>query len=227
MHRFDIIYVRIKNHHIKKYPVLLFLIVILATLAMNLNAQSFEKGNKIIDAGIKISIYNIDDPDDNDEDGEDDRAASYTIPIGFEYAISDRIGAGIEIGICNYFTEEDTITRAIAKANSFDVLLKGNFHWVRKGKADLYSGLGLGFSSFKYESNDNLNSSYKATGPYIRISVLNARLYLADAFALGLHFGLPIMNFEDGKLTDDLGTDLNYRLRFSGWDLGASAAIRF
>ena len=211
----------------KKYPAILLLIAIITSLTSSVNAQSFVKGNKIIDAGIKISIYKVDDPDDNDEDGEDDGAASYTIPIGFEYALSDRIGAGIELGICNYFTEEDTNTRAIAKANSFDVLLKGNFHWVRKGKADLYSGLGLGFSSFKYKSNDNLNSSYKATGPYIRISVLNARLYLADAFALGLHFGLPIMNFEDGQLTDNLGTDINYRLRFSGWDLGASAAIRF
>jgi hypothetical protein len=129
----------------KKYPALLLLIAIITASTGNVNAQSFVKGNKIIDAGIKISIYKVDDPDDNDENGEDDGAASYTIPIGFEYAISDRIGAGIELGICNYFTEEDTITRAIAKANSFDVLLKGNFHWVRKGKADLYSGLGSVF----------------------------------------------------------------------------------
>lgn len=191
-------------------------------------AQSFERGNFIIDGGIKISIYKVSDPDDTDEsEDEDDGAASYTIPLGFEYALSDHIGAGLEIGICNYFTEEDTITRAIAEASSFDLLLKGNYHWVRKGRVDLYSGLGLGFSSFKYSSNDKINSSFKGSGPYIRISALNAKIYIAKVFGIGLHFGLPIMNFENGRITDDLGSDLEYRLRFSGWDLGASASVRF
>lgn len=206
------------------------LTIILGVLfsGVQVNAQSFEKGNIIIDGGIKISIYKVNDPDDTDEsDDEDDGAASYTIPLGFEYALSDHFGAGVEIGICNYFTEEDTITRAIAEANSFDLLLKGNYHWVRKGRVDLYSGLGLGFSSFKYKSNDNINSSFKGSGPYIRISALNAKIYIAKVFGIGLHFGLPIMSFNNGRITDDLGSDLEYRLRFSGWDLGASASVRF
>jgi len=109
----------------------------------SLLAQSFEKGNKIINSGIKISIYKVSNSDDQNDD--DDGAASYTIPLGFEYALSDRIGLGAEVGICNYFTGEDTITGTIAEANSFDLLINGNFHWVRGGRVDLYSGVGLGF----------------------------------------------------------------------------------
>jgi hypothetical protein len=114
-----------------------FSLLFFCTLFGNVTySQSFEKGNKTINAGIKISIYNINNTNEVDDD-DDDKAVSYTIPLGFEYAITNRLGAGIELGICNYFTGEDSVTRAIAEAGSFDMLLKGNFHWVRSGRADL------------------------------------------------------------------------------------------
>lgn len=98
-------------------------------------AQSFEKGNKIINAGIKISIYKVSNSDSQND--EDDGAASYTIPVGFEYALSNRFGLGAEVGICNYFTGENASTGTIAEANSFDLLINGNFHRISGGRVDL------------------------------------------------------------------------------------------
>ena len=190
-------------------------------------SQSFEKGNKIIDAGIKISIYKINNPDDDDNNDDSDGAASYTIPIGFEYAINNRLGLGAEVGICNYFTGEDTITGAIAEANSLDFLLKGNFHWVRGGRVDLYSGLGLGISSFKYQSNDSKDSKFNSNGTYVQVSLLNARFYVSKAIGLNLHFGIPYMNFSNGRIKDNLGCDYSFELIFAGVGIGTGISVRF
>jgi hypothetical protein len=191
-------------------------------------SQAFERGNFVIGTGIGISIYSVNNNNDNDQDEDDnDAAASYTIPISAEYALTDRIGLGAELGICNYFTEEDTITRAIAEAGSIDFLLTGYFHWVRGGKVDLASGLGLGFSAFHYESNDNVNSRFESTGFYLHLKLFQARFYLADFLALNLQVGVPYMNFENGRIKDDLGTDFSYPLSFAGMNIGTGLAVRF
>jgi hypothetical protein len=190
-------------------------------------AQSFIKGDKFLQAGIKIAIYNISDPDDLDDEDDNDRAASYTIPIGFEYAVSNKFGVGIELGLCKYFTEEDTITRAIADAGSFDVLLRGNFHWLRTGKTDLYSGLGIGVSVFSYNSNDHNNSKYRGSGGYIHFGLINARFYVSPKVAILIHMGFPMMDSREGRIKDDLGTDAEYPLKFSGWDLGTGLTVKF
>ena len=187
--------------------------------------QSFEKGDKVISAGIKVSFYKSLYYDENDD--QDDGAASYTIPIGFEYALSNRFGIAMELGICNYFTEEDTLTGVIAKANSTDLLVQGNYHWIRGGPVDLYSGFGLGFSDFKYESNDSKNSEFKATGFYMRFSLVNARFYIGKKFALSVHMGIPNMNYNEGRMKDDLGSDYSYALNFVGIDMGTGLVFRF
>ena len=192
----------------------------------SVKAQSFEKNDKIVNAGIKISIYAVNGPDDDDEDG-DDAAASYTIPIGFEYALTNRIGAGMEIGFCNYFTGEDTITGTIATASSFDLLFLGNYHWVRGGSIDLYSGIGIGFSSFEYESNDARESRFTSTGTYLKLNLMNARFYIGKHFAFSLHLGVPYMNFNNGRIDDNLGSDYSHPLTFTGVDLGTGLAFRF
>ncbi len=204
----------------------LFVPVFAGLCAPSLHSQSFSKNDKVISGGIKISIYKVSNNDEAEGDG-DDAAASYTIPIGFEYAVSDRIGVGIEAGICNYFTGKDTITGTIATANSFDVMLTGNFHWVRASRIDLYSGIGLGISAFKYESNDSRESQFTDTGTYLRIGLMNARFYVSKAIALSLHFGIPYMNFSNGRIDDNLGSDYEFPLTFTGIDLGTGLAIRF
>ena len=209
-------------------PIMLpvILVLFLTSGSLTINGQSFEKGNKFINAGIKISIYNIKNFSEND-DGDEDKAASYTIPLGFEYAITNRLGAGIELGFCNYFTEEDSVTRAIAEAGSFDFLLKGNFHWVKNGRANLSSGIGLGFSDFNYISNDNLDSEFKSTGFYFRLSLIDFKLFIGNKIGWNVFMGIPYMNFENGRITDNLGSDFSYPLSFSGFDIGTGLVVKW
>jgi len=211
---------------LRHFIIIVHILALQAIFLVEANAQSFEKGNFIINSGIKISVYNINDQDSEDSD-DDDAASSYTIPIGLEYATSNKIGLGIEIGICNYFTGEDTITGAIAKANSFDVMLAGNFHWVRGTHVDLYSGLGLGISAFKYKSNDVRNSQFKSTGTYFRVGIFNARFFVSRAIAFDLHMGIPYMNFNNGRITDNLGSDYENPISFIGIDVGTGITFRF
>lgn len=201
-----------------------FLCIILPEISFS---QCFNKKDKIIDAGIKISIYKVRAPDDNDNNDDNTGAASFTIPVGFEYAVSNRIAAGVEIGFCNYFTGEDTTTGTIANAGSVDLLFKGDFHWLRSTRVDLYSGIGVGFSSFKYESNDSKNSKFNSDGFYLRLGLLNAGFYVSKSIALRLHVGIPYMNFENGRIKDDLGSDYGYGLDFTGIDIGTGIAFRF
>lgn len=196
-----------------------------------LEAQSFEKGDILPFAGIKIAVYSIDNPnEENEDDDEDDgkgMAASYTITFGGEYALGKRIGVGAEAGICNYFTEEDTITRTIASASSFDLLIRGNFYWVRKERVSLSSGLGIGTSTFRYESNDRLDSKYKGTGLYVRFALLDFRVFITKHFGITTAIGIPYMNYEGGRITDNLGSDFSYPLYFTGFDVGLGLAARF
>lgn len=196
-----------------------------------LAAQSFEKGDILPFAGIKIAIYSIDNPNEqNDDDDEDDgkgMAASYTITFGGEYVLGKRIGVGADAGICNYFTEEDTVTRTIASANSFDLLVRGNFYWVKGGRASLSSGLGLGISSFRYNSNDQLDSKYKGTGVYVRFSLVDFRVFIMKHVGLTAAIGIPYMNYDGGRITDNLGSDFSYPLYFTGFDIGVGLAAKF
>jgi hypothetical protein len=214
--------------HAKRLRIITALIFCFITIHMeNSLAQAFSKGEKVIGTGIKISIYSVNAPENNDPDEDGPGAASFTIPITFEYALTDHIGLGAEVGFANFFTEEDTITRAIAEASSFDLLFTGDYHWVRGGKVDLCTGLGLGFSSFQYESNDHVNSRFESTGFYLHLNLLKARFYIGNSFALGLNIGVPYMNFDGGRIEDDLGTDFAYPLSFSGVDLGATLSFKF
>jgi len=206
--------------------VVLLILVLFCSKVTAVKAQSFEKNDKIISAGIKVSISKVSNPDSENE-GNEDATASYTIPIGFEYAISNRIGAGVEVGFCNYFTGEDTITGTIATASSFDLLFTGNYHWVRGGPVDLYSGIGIGFSAFEYESNDARESRFTSNGTYLRLSLMNARFFIGKTFALSLHFGIPYMNFNNGRIDDNLGSDYSYPLSFAGVDIGTGLLFRF
>lgn len=213
--------------------IILGFLLIASCLLMHspLSAQSFEKGDILPFAGIKIAIYSIDNPNEqNDDDDEDDgkgMAACYTINFGCEYALGKRIGIGVEMGIPNYFTEEDTITRTIASASSIDLLIRGNFYWLRKERISLSSGLGIGTSTFRYESNDRLDSKYKGTGLCVRFSLLDLRVFVTKHFGITTAIGIPYMNYEGGRITDNLGSDFSYPLYFTGFDIGVGVAARF
>jgi len=188
-------------------------------------SQSFEKNDKIIYAGVKISIYKV--TNFNEDDDDDDAALSYTIPVGFEYAVGKRIGVGAEIGICNYFTGEDSVTGITPEAKSFDVLLKGNFHWVTSSRVDLSSGIGLGISDFSFKSNDEFESEFKSTGPYIRISLVDFKVYFTKNIGMTAIIGIPLMNFNNGRITDKPGSDFNYPLSFVGLVIGTGLVVKF
>ena len=106
------------------------LVFILLGLTSASNAQSFVLNNKIIESGIGLTIMNYETYNPTINERKKNKSANWVIPVAFEYAVAKRVGIGAEADFVNYFTERDSVTNAIADANSNDLYAKLNFHWV-------------------------------------------------------------------------------------------------
>ncbi|MBK7855629.1 MAG: hypothetical protein IPJ79_12660 [Bacteroidetes bacterium] len=160
-------------------------VCLFACMCAQVQAQCFEKGNKIIETGLAFTYLKYQSYNPDFEEKDNSEAANFSLPISFQYAAGNRRGVGLQLDIVNYFTERDTIKNAIATAKSFDVAAKFNFHWLKKNKTDLYSGIAVGVSSFKYEDNSSDEAEFNATGGTFRFTVIGSRFYISDHIALG------------------------------------------
>lgn len=205
----------------------LSVIILLTTLATQTFAQCFQKNNKILETGIAFTYlrYQSYSPDFDEKDNSE--AANYILPIAFEYAAGSRIGVGIQLDIVNYFTERDTIKNAIATAKSFDVAAKFNFHWLKKNKTDLYSGITLGVSSFKYEDNSSEEAEFKSTGGVFRFTVIGSRFYISDHIALGAFFNTVAYSYKNGEISNKYSNKFSYELTGNGSQLGFSIGYKW
>lgn len=205
----------------------LLIATLIACITVHGFAQCFEKGNKIVETGLAFTYikYQSYSPDFDEKDNNE--AANYTLPIAFEYAAGNRIGVGLQLDIVNYFTERDTIKNAIATAKSFDVAAKFNFHWLKKNKTDLYSGIALGVSTFKYEDNSSDEGEFNSTGGTFRLTLIGSRFYISDHIALGAFFNTVAYSYKNGEISNKYSDKFPYELTGSGSQLGFSIGYRW
>lgn len=196
-------------------------------MGTQLLAQCFEKGNKIIETGLGFTYLKYQSYAPDFEEKDNSEAANFNLPIAFEYAATNRIGVGLQLDIVNYFTERDTIKNAIATAKSFDIAAEFNFHWLKKNKTDLYSGLAVGISSFKYEDNSTDEAEFKATGGTFRFTVIGARFYISDHIALGTYFNTVGYSYKNGEISNKYSDKFPYELTGNGSQLGFSIGYKW
>lgn len=210
----------------KPFKAVAFILTLLGTYC-SLKAQCFEKKDKIISTGIKLGIYNsMSNYADNSQPDDHGRAASLMYPITFEYAVNNKIGAGVDFVYNNYITTTDSSSGNTPSAFGLDFQAAGYFHFVNTDHTDLYAKLGIGYSNFIYQVNDSLKSQYKAGGLGWKFQ-LGSRFYVGKHLGLMFNVGYASYAFNNGTVSNNDGYNkkMSFILNGTNWGLGLS--VRF
>lgn len=209
----------------KKISILFSLIFITTSF---IYAQAFEKGNVNVDLGLNLGFYSttstfkvqlpfLGATTVSNTDG----AASFIVPIGFEYGISNKVGLGVQLGVVNYFINNEDSTETTESVKSVDFALKINYHLINSDKNDLFLGLALGGSSVNWKDLDG--TELKGGGSYVSL-YLSDRLFLSDHFGILFNLGYTTYNYTNITSNGNT-TTLTWTLR--GLNIGTGLAMRF
>ncbi len=109
----------------------------------------------------------------------------------------------------------------VAKAK--DLMLVINAHFLRKKRVDLLGGFDLGYSGFKYSSN-NLKHGIAKGGGLVYDFHLTPRIYFSDHFGMYMNFSYISYSYPKLKVQDDDRKYTDY-LKYLG--SGVNIAIGF
>ncbi len=233
----------------KKITTTLLIIVSLLFLNLNTSAQAFQKGNVNFDVGIGFGAYGTtqtqttklsfgavsSDTTYTDSDG----AASMVIPISFEYGVSDKIGIGADLIINNYIIAEED-KDAISSVKAFDFGAKFNYHLLNSDKNDLMIGVGIGFSSIKWELEPNIHQfieSYSGSCVYWSIGITD-RIFFSENVGILFNLGYKGYSYSglEAELTSEakevissFGATFSQEIdwKFNGVNIGTGLALKF
>jgi Outer membrane protein beta-barrel domain len=207
----------------KKIISISLIISALSLCSNTLSAQAFQKGNKNIDVGLGFGAYsttatwNFGVLTVSNTDG----AASFMMPISFEYGISDKFGLGAQIGFSNYFIDNEDSTETLASVKSIDFAIKLNYHLLNAEKNDLFVGLGIGASNLTWKDEDG--TTLKGTGSFVSI-YLTDRIFFSEHIGLLFNLGYTVFNYS--KISESNG-NVSIKWTFRGVNLGTGLAIKF
>ncbi len=163
----------------KRIHLLTIFLFVALTVNSNLQAQSFKKDQQTIHGGIGLG-----------------GGIGLPIGLGYEKAISDRIGIG---AYAAFATEKESYGTGIGwRYNYILATAKGSYHFAVKGeKLDPYAGLSLGYNiaSVKWEGSGAEPISSSAGGFLWGIH-LGSRYWFSDKLgAFGeLGYGISLLN---------------------------------
>ncbi len=189
------------------------------------NAQSFQKGSIFFDLGLGLGIYNTTSYNYQDSVTKTGKAGAIIIPVTFEYGIGNRIGIGAQLVTQNYLSSKDSLSNYKPTANTKDINVFGNFHFVRAEHTDLFAGLTIGLSAFKYNANNLQASTLDAAGSYFDI-------HLGGRFLFTKHFGMiaslrfPSFKYIQGLAQDNNGNQVNFDFKLSGVVIGTGVTFK-
>jgi len=229
----------------KKITLNLILFMLLVSTAQS---QSFEKGNFNIDLGIGIGVYATHQKNtqtvvaggltQTQKSDTTDGAASFIVPISFEYGISNKFGIGADLTFSNYFIAEEDKPN-LKSVKGFDFGLKFNYHIISSKRNDLFVGFGFGISSLSWNAQPQPNQiidGYSGVGSYWNICISD-RIFFMDN--IGIIFNMSYRGYSytglEANLTSE-GEDLVKLLdkfeqkidwTFNGVNVGLGVAVKF
>ncbi len=183
------------------------------------SAQSFLKKNILFDFGIDVGTYQTLGKELQTGAKIKDGTVGSILHTGAEYAISDYLGAGIQLRSNKYSTDNDTAT-----ASNSDFSLLGNIHFLRTQYFNLYFGLKFGLSRFEY-SNLNNPGSFSANGSHFQID-LGANLFISKYFGFTLHTAYNNLHYGKGTILRPGGETIPYRIHFNGANIGIGMVVK-
>ncbi|MBI4930806.1 MAG: hypothetical protein HY841_08600 [Bacteroidetes bacterium] len=187
-----------------------------------LNAQSFEKGNRIFDVNLGLGIYNITLKDNQkpSDTGATGKAACIALAPAMEWAVGKRISIGTSLLYSHYLSSKDS-NGYKPSVNGLDGNFLFNFHFVKSKKADLFTGLRLGIAGFRLNPNDNFKSIYGSMGRAFDFHI-GGRFYVSPRTGILVNLAFPRYTFN--KFGDSL--EYTYTLASKGFCIGTGIAIK-
>jgi hypothetical protein len=151
--------------------------ILLFCLALALSTASYsqyEKGDKLINAGIGLSAY----------------SGGLTFGASFEYGITDAISAGVSLDFygSNYVTTGPNYSYLI-----FYPGIRGSYHFnellnLNVKKLDLYATASLGYRAFVWQDTYTVTGNLYNSGIFVGAHA-GARYYLTDNIGAFLEVG--------------------------------------
>lgn len=173
--------------------------------------KCFEKGSKVIEAGIGIGLYKT-YVEDNKYPGviDKDTAGAGLYPISFEYGILDWLGCGGKFNYSNYI--EDSTGKANGDSwRGIDFAATVRAHALRTRRIDLYAGIDFGFSNIAFNSTGNSGVIARGNGSYFSFN-LNSRFYFGDHFGMRLFYNFDNYNYPSVIAEDPFGNTFDFSL---------------
>lgn len=209
-------------------------LLVLIVLGLGLNAQSFYKGALVTEVRTGLEIYNAFVSAHHTGGNRTidtiytDKAGNTYFGLGAEYGLHKYVGVGLSFNSHKYLTDKDTVTntRPLSRANNIMAMV--NIHPVTTKKFDLVVGADFGYSGFKMQSNDSLNTYVKGTG-FCFSGYLNPRIYFGN---FGIQFKLSTPFARYGNVTtnnESFNKNNSYNwIKFSAaWGIGFGIQYRF
>lgn len=188
--------------------------------------RSFHKRSKVIDIGLDFGIYSTVAVNDIGDAPKSGMAASGVYPFGFEYGIGNKFGIGAILSFSHYISKKDSATGNKPSAGSSDFSVKGSFHFVRSARTDIFFGMSIGLSSFKYLANDKNNTEFKSGGGNFGIN-LTGRFYVSKHIGIIANLAYAYYGYPNGKITDDIGNNYTMGFFLDGVNIGTGMAIKW
>jgi hypothetical protein len=211
----------------------LFLFSALA-LSIITNAQSsFYKGAIVADVrtgfeiyNTKLSLTNMNNNTSRDTVQTDKAGTSY-FAFSSEYGLHKMFGVGFGINKHKFISETDSATGQKPDMRSTDINLVLNFHAVSTKRFDMVLGTEVGYSSFRFASNDKVNTILTGKGGMFAAFYANPRIYFGP---VGINFRLytPMFSYKKIESNNVDFNKYNKLNQFKGSSaFGISAGIQY
>ncbi|MFI5163711.1 MAG: hypothetical protein ACHQHP_00515 [Bacteroidia bacterium] len=201
------------------------LIFLLAAFSLPafLNAQSFEKGDRIFDIDLGFAVYstNVKDNQDPSAPIKSGKAAGTILAPAMEWATGKRISIGISLLYSRYLSSKDSASGSKPTASGLDADFIFNFHFVKSKRVDLFTGFKLGMAGFRLAPHDGTKNIYGSTGSAFDLHI-GGRFYVSRRIGIIANLGFPHYTFS--KFGNSL--DQTYTLKFNGVCIGTGIAIK-
>ncbi|MCW3085240.1 MAG: hypothetical protein JWP12_2606 [Bacteroidetes bacterium] len=217
-------------------------------LAGSANAQdkAFKKGDMTVELGAGLGLYRTHAFESYNQTNyftnqkeritkdTTDAAASAIYPIAFEYGVTNWLGIGARVAYCKYLGGKDSVTGDKPTVHSVDADIFADFHLVKSKHFDMPIRVTLGYSNFKYLSNDGFGSQAKDNGINYGIALV-PRIYFGDHIGMYFNVGYAGYNYPsfifsndtDSNVNDNDGRDWKYKLSGNGFNLGIGLIGKF
>lgn len=179
-------------------------IIVVAAFLVSMNAtaqKSFEKKTNVIGFGADLGIYNYQSRVGSTNSTSSSGAANKMLSLHYERGVTNWLGVGAKVQLCDYFTEKDSVTGTKPSVKAIDATLLVNAHFVRTKHVDLLTGFNIGYSKLNWEARDANISQAQGGGLTFDLHV-QPRFYFGDHFGMFLNLAYTYYGYKNMDFTN-------------------------